>query len=46
MIYAFTMECKKLPFLKIYNIKNFLKQVNLVSIITIAKKKIIKKHSS
>ena len=31
------MECKKVPFRKICNVKNFLKQVNLVTIINAAK---------
>ena len=37
--YVFTMERKKLLFLEICNIKNFLKQVSLASIIAIAKNK-------
>ena len=36
------MECNKVPFRKIFNVKNFLKQVNLASIITIAKNKLMK----
>lgn len=36
------MECKKVSFREICNIKNFFKQVNLFRIITIAEIKLIK----
>ena len=41
-IYAFKLECKKVILHGIYNMKNFLIQVNLVSSITITKNKLIK----
>ena len=41
-IYAFKLKCKKVLLGEMYDMKNFLKQVNLVSNIIITKNKLIK----